>query len=102
VRIDFFWFFRQTRTRTVVATKVEQTHHNVIPPKARIQEGGMCMAKQFFVYIMAGGSNGTPYVGVTSNPVQRAGQSRVERSLWRDLRLDWIPAFCGNDAVVTE
>ena len=24
-----------------------------------------------------------------------ARQSRVERSLWRDLRLDWIPAFAG-------
>ncbi len=22
-----------------------------------------------------------------------AKQSRVERSLWRDMRLDWIPAF---------
>jgi len=27
--------------------------------------------------------------------MDRAGQSRVKRSLWHDLRLDWIPAFAG-------
>ena len=32
--------------------------------------------------------------------MDRAAQSRVEKSLWHDLRLDWIPAFCGNDGVV--
>jgi len=65
---------------------------------------------------MAGRPNDALYIGVTSNPVQRAGhhkegvvegmdkgrQSRVEGSSWRDLRLDWIPAFCGNDVVMQD
>ena len=37
--------------------------------KAGIQKGRM--AKQFFVYIMAGRRNGTLYVGITSNLAQR-------------------------------
>jgi putative endonuclease len=45
--------------------------HNVIPAKAGIQEGRPGVAKQFFVYIMASRRNGTLYIGVTSNPVQR-------------------------------
>ena len=32
--------------------------------------------------------------------MDRARQSRVETSLWCDPRLEWIPAFCGNDVVV--
>jgi hypothetical protein len=33
--------------------------------------------------------------------IDRAGRSRVERSLWRDLRQDWIPAFAGMTEGVT-
>jgi len=33
--------------------------------------------------------------------MDRAGWSGgVKRFSWRDLRLGWIPAFCGNDGVV--
>ncbi len=39
--------------------------------KAGIQEGRPGVAKQFFVYIMASRRNGTLYIGVTSNLVQR-------------------------------
>jgi len=46
--------------------------NNVIPAKAGIQEGWPGVAKRFFVYIMANRRNGTLYVGVTSNLVQRA------------------------------
>ena len=45
-------------------------HHNVIPAKAGIQEGPG-LAKHFFIYIMASRRNGTLYIGVTSNLVQR-------------------------------
>ncbi|NSW85168.1 MAG: hypothetical protein HPY84_02495 [Syntrophobacteraceae bacterium] len=31
--------------------------------------------------------------------MDRAAQSRVEKSLWRDPRLDWIPTVRGNDDV---
>ena len=53
---------------------------NVVPAKhalevfsrgAGIQEGWLGVAKQFFVYIMASRRNGTLYIGVTSNLVQR-------------------------------
>jgi hypothetical protein len=39
-------------------------------------------------------------VGSQKDKMDGAGQSRVERSLWRDLRLDRIPAFAGgSDAI---
>ena len=44
----------------------------VIPAKAGIQKADRSVAKQFFVYIMASRRNGTLYIGVTSNLVQRA------------------------------
>ena len=40
--------------------------------------------------------HGEPVSRIRKEPgsmMDRAGQSRVERSLWRDPRLDWIPAF---------
>ena len=40
-------------------------------PGAGIQEERLAVAKQFFVYIMASRRNGTLYIGVTSNLVQR-------------------------------
>ncbi len=43
----------------------------VIPAKAGIQKRRSGVAKQFFVYIMASRRNGTLYIGVTSNLVQR-------------------------------
>ena len=49
--------------------------HNVIPAKAGIQEGHG-LAKQFFIYIMASRRNGTLYIGVTSNLVQRVWQHK--------------------------
>ena len=45
-------------------------HHNVIPAKAGIQKGPD-LAKHFCIYIMASRRNGTLYIGVTSNLVQR-------------------------------
>jgi putative endonuclease len=52
------------------------------------------VARQFFVYIMASGRNGTLYVGVTSNLVQRVWQHKegcgrgVHPSVWgQDTRL---------------
>ena len=44
---------------------------SVIPAKAGIQKERSSVAKQFFVYIMASRRNGTLYIGVTSNLVQR-------------------------------
>ena len=44
---------------------------NVIPAKAGIKKGRPGVEKQFFVYIMASRRNGTLYIGVTSNLVQR-------------------------------
>jgi putative endonuclease len=44
---------------------------SVIPAKAGIQKERSIVAKQFFVYIMASRRNGTLYIGVTSNLVQR-------------------------------
>gem|GEM_PF-5505787 len=39
-------------------------------------------------------------VGSQKDKMDGTGQSRVERSLWRDLCLDWIPAFAGgSDAI---
>jgi putative endonuclease len=44
---------------------------SVIPAKAGIQKERSSVAKQFFVYIMASRRNGTLYIGVTWNLVQR-------------------------------
>jgi putative endonuclease len=52
-------------------TGEERDCKNVIPAKAGIQEGWLGVAKQFFVYIMASRRNGTLYIGVTSNLIQR-------------------------------
>ncbi len=40
---------------------------------------GFAVARQFYVYIMANKRNGTLYVGVTSNLVQRAWQHKEEQ-----------------------
>ena len=50
-------------------------HHNVIPAKAGIQRDSG-LAKHFFIYIMASRRNGTLYIGVTSNLVQRVWQHK--------------------------
>ncbi len=55
------------------------------PAKPGIQEKEPCMAKQSQVMGKS-----------LEDTMDRAGQSRVERSLWRDPRLDWIPAFSGE------
>lgn len=34
--------------------------------------------------------------------MDRKWQSRVKTSLWCDPRLDWIPAFCGNDVMIPD
>jgi putative endonuclease len=41
--------------------------------------GGFAVAKKFYVYIMASKRNGTLYVGVTSNLVQRVWQHKEEQ-----------------------
>jgi len=63
--------------------------NNVIPAKAGIQEGWPSVTKQFFVYIMASRRNGTIYVGVTSNLVQR---------VWRHQD-DVVEGFTNNTAL---
>jgi hypothetical protein len=53
---------------------VEYTRHNVIPATTSFPQMGKRV----------------------ENKMDRAKQYRVKRSLWRDLRLDWIPAFAGT------
>ncbi len=67
-------FIRQTSTFNTFKGRYflrDQGLHGVIPAQAGIQEGRLGVAKQFFVYIMASRRNGTLYVEVTSNLVQR-------------------------------
>lgn|GEM_PF-3143200 len=71
-----FLYLRHSCINVIPATTPFQRHSPFqrFSAKAGIQE--LCMAKQFFVYIMGGRPNGTPCVGATSNPVQRAGHKQ--------------------------
>ncbi len=72
---------------TASHSKQRHSHNIVISAKAGIQERQPCIAKQFQKRERACDDTGG------------TGQYRVEKPLWHDLRLDWIPAFCGNAVV---
>ena len=67
----------------VAPTRIVINRYDTVS-KVGIQEGQLCMVGQLQ---LMGKS--------PEDKMDRSRRSRVERSLWRDLRLDWIPAFTG-------